>query len=205
VYKKESNIPGIGYGLFAGEDIRKGSLIAEFVGKKVHNTKVTDHWSSVYFPSKNCIQCDKTNLASYANDIILFPTEKRDLIKIVESKEPFYQSYNNQSPNSSIYQNDDLERAWLKAERDIKKDDEIFVHYGIQFWLRREASHVEEPWPIPADLFETESFLKYVNTFYPELPIIEHGYVGDNKYISLTSPDGSGIIFDMDMIVNPYH
>lgn len=34
IYTKISGIPDAGLGLFAGEDILKGALVAEFIGKK---------------------------------------------------------------------------------------------------------------------------------------------------------------------------
>jgi SET domain-containing protein len=206
VYKKQSNIPNAGFGLFAGEDIKKGSLITEFTGLKT--AKPTDTWSVIYFYGDKHIQCGKSNLASYANDVILFPTKRRDFVELVNNNEELYQSYNNQSPNSQIYQNDKLLRAWLKAERDIKKDEEIFVHYGLQFWFKTEMQLKEDTDTdetrvgIHQNLFRTESFKKYVNKFYPTVIEIEPETINGMEVVKLKTDNlGGGFIMDMGMFL----
>ena len=206
VYKKQSNIPNAGFGLFAGEDIKTGALIAEFTGKKT--AKPTDCWSVVYFFGDHHIQCGKDNLASYANDVIIFPTKRRDFVELVDSDKELYQSYNNQSPNAQIYQNDKLLRAWLKAERDIKKDEEIFVHYGLQFWFKTEMALKEETDThetrigIPSYLFKSESFKKYVNKFYPNVIEIKLDIINGMEIVQLkTNKNGGGFIMDMSMFL----
>ena len=54
VYKQQSGILNAGFGLFAGENIKKGSLITEFIGKKT--SKPTENWSVVYFYDDKYIQ-----------------------------------------------------------------------------------------------------------------------------------------------------
>ncbi len=138
VYKKQSNIPNAGEGLFAGEDIKENVLITEFKGKLVSDTNIQDNWSAIYISDDICLQCNKSNLASYANDNVLFPSKRRNLTKFIEKELPLYNSYNNQQTNAEIYINTQMKRAWLKSVKPIKKDEEIFVHYGLQFWIKSE-------------------------------------------------------------------
>lgn len=206
VYKKQSNILNAGLGLFAGEDIKKGSLIAEFTGKKT--TKPTDSWSTVYFYDDKHIQCGKDNLASYSNDVIIFPTVRRDFVELVDNDEELYQTFNNQSPNAHIYQNDKLIRAWLKANQDIKKDDEIFTHYGLPFWFKKEME-IKNPTDthetkigMPTYLFQSESFKNYVSKCYPDVIEIESQVINGLEVVALkTDAIGGGFIFDMKMFL----
>lgn len=213
VYKKISNIPDIGYGLFAGEDIKKGALITEFIGKKTILSKVTDNWSTLSFYDDKCIQCDKSNLASYANDCIILPKNKRNLLKIMKSEEQLYNSYDNLPPNAEIYQNDTLLRAWLKASRNIKKDEEIFVHYGLPFWIKTEAalreseSELDEydgKFVVPSEILKSESFKKYVNAFYPDITKITIKNTDGVDIALLETVDKGGLLFSMDMLIGDY-
>lgn len=208
VYKKESNIPNIGLGLFAGENIKKGSLIAEFTGTKTSNP--TDQWSVVHFNDDTYIQCNKSNLASYANDIILFPQKRRDFVDLIDNKRHLYQSYNDQSPNAHVYQNDTLIRAWLKANRDIKKDEEIFVHYGLAFWFIKEMAldnsddTVDTQVRFPSYIFKSESFKKYVNKFYPNVTEILPGKIDGIEAVTLKTGDTGGFVMNMKMFLKQY-
>ena len=211
VYKKQSNIPNAGLGLFAGEDIKADSLIAEFIGKKTTKAKITDYWSVVYFYDDKHIQCGPDNLASYANDIIILPSYKRNFVELIDNNKNLYESFNNQGPNAHIYQNDNLIRAWLKADKDIKKDEEIFIHYGLSFWFKKEmalsksienetSSYVENG--IPSYLFTSNSFKNYVNKFYPNVIEIEPQVINGLEVVALKTDNiGGGFIFDMNMFL----
>ena len=205
VYKKQSNISDIGFGLFAGENIKKGSLITEFFGVKTSTP--TDQWSVVHFNDKIYLQCNKNNLASYANDVIIFPKERRDFVDLINNNKELYQSYNNQSANAYIYQNDRLIRAWLKASRDIEKDEEIFVHYGLPFWFIKEMSlENSEDTPdtqigIPSCIFKSESFKNYVARFYPDVTEIIPGKINNIEAVTLKTNTNSGFVLDFQMFL----
>lgn len=115
----------------------------------------------------------------------------------MNNDEQLYHSYNNLPPNVEIYQNNKLLRAWLRATRDIKKDEEIFVHYGLPFWIKKESRLKESEkeldeydgnFIVPSEILKSESFKKYVTTFYPTVIDIEK--------------DNSGIIFGLDMLID---
>lgn len=202
VYKKISNIKDIGDGLFAGEDIKKDSYICEFKGKKINHSQVSDSWSVIYFFDKyrTCIQCDKTNLASYCNDIITFKKDRNMLKDIVDGK-PIYESYNNLSPNCYILQDDKKIRAWLVATRDIKKDEEIFTHYGIHYWLATELKipEINKYCKLPSNFFHTKSFREYVKIFYPDVIKIDPKIINNQYVVSLETKDGAGYVFDLNL------
>lgn len=206
VYKKVSNIPNIGEGLFAGENIKEDVLISEFKGRitSLNNTKSS--WSVISLYDEECIECNKKNLASYANDIILFPSKKRNLCKIIDDKKPLYDSYKGLSPNATIYVNPDLKRAWLKSIKPINKDEEIFIHYGLPFWIKMESKLTEYEdnlingdFLVPSYLFKSESFDLYVKNFYSGYNEIK--YFNDNSVVDISDKNDNGYTFGIDDIV----
>lgn len=168
-----------------------------------------------------CIECNKKNLASYANDIIIFPSKKRNLCNIIEKELPLYNSYNNREANAEIYVNPDLRRAWLKSLKPINKDEEIFIHYGLPFWIKQEKqlTEYEDDLPngdflmpkkiiiinnnyllrLPSYLFKTESFLKYTKIFYPKFTNIK--YFENDTVVDISDNTDSGYNFSIDDIV----
>ena len=212
VYKKQSKIPNCGTGLFAGEDIKKGTLITEFIGKLMNANETTSGWSNIYFSDDKCIQCSKSNLASYANDCIKFPKKKRNLVNIIEREEPLYTCYEDTKTNSVIYQNNELHRAWLRATRNIKKGEEIFTHYGLPFWMRTESGMRDyEPelekyggaFPVPENIFRTKSFEKYVEMFYDDVDSVDVQKMGKKDVVMITTDNGfkESIMFTIDMLI----
>lgn len=208
VYKKVSNIPNAGDGLFAGEDINDATLITEFKGKIKSASNIKDNWSAIYICDDIVLECDKSNLASYANDNILFPSKRRNIIKIIEKELPLYNSYNDQQTNAEIYINTQLKRAWLKSTKPIKKDEEIFIHYGLQFWIKSEIylDENEDPTDMPKgkfylkkDIFTTESFKKYVKIFYPK--VIKLEYSNNNETVHLIDNKGGGFTFTLESLL----
>jgi SET domain-containing protein len=198
VSKKISNIPDIGFGLFADENIKSGSFITEFQGT-ITNGSAKDNWSNIYFDNGKVLECFKDNLASFANDIIIFQKEKRNLVEVIKSGEPLYKSYNCEHPNAEIYTNHDKMRAWIRATRDINKGDEIFVHYGLPFWIKNEAI-IHGGIGIPNDIFKSISFDKYVRMFYPEIiRIVPISKQVEGVYL-LTDSNG-GYYFDIHMLI----
>jgi hypothetical protein len=196
VYKKESHIKDAGLGLYAGEDIKKGQFIAEFQGKKVNRSDVTDEWSVLVF-DYFALQCNKRNLASYANDIIML-IKKRNITKILKYDEPFYTNHKNCFINAEITQSDT--QGWLKAITDIKKDEEIFVHYSLVYWINYENKINNKLSVLPKNIFKTKSFKKYVKIFYPSVTSIKNTKVGDIDVVLLNTGKKSGYIIGTDML-----
>lgn len=201
-YTKESTVTGIGNGLFAQTDIKKGSIIAEFKGrlKQPHDrSNSKNDRSNIFFHDNSILQCPETDLASFANDCINFTCKRRKLMEALQSNEPFYKKYPGSTLNASIEINNDLHRAFLKAETDIKKDEEIFCHYGFTYWFMKEITTVgflEEDYiekhGFPNKLFDHPGFISYIHEFYTDVKKIEfHQYDEDTTDVNLHLNDGT--------------
>lgn len=180
-YSKKSTIEDIGNGLFASIPIKKDQVIAEFKGKlRAPGTKLTSNRSNIYFLDEYILECGVNDLASFSNDPIKFPTKRRKLMETLYSTEPFYYINPNCKINATIKINTDLHRAFLIALCDIKPDEEIFNHYGFDYWFGKECaklgfdeeSEIEQN-GFPEKMFEYPAFTSYINTFYPEYTLKE--------------------------------
>jgi hypothetical protein len=175
VYTKDSIIPGIGKGLFASVNIKKGSIIVEFKGKlRKPNEKLNDSRSNIYFHDEYVLECPTNDLASFANDAINFTRSRRKLMETLTSNEPFYKKHLNAKVNADIKINNNLHRAFLIAINDINVNEEIFTHYGFMYWFKQEISEVGflqedeiEENGFPEKIFEYPAFLSYIKDFFP--------------------------------------
>jgi len=119
---KKSSIPGAGKGLFTKRDIKKGERIVEYIGeiiteKELDKRAEKDIYGYAFFVSKKiCIDAYYTpnELARYANDA-------KGLTRI--------KGINNNACYE-VWKN----RGWIKAEKNIKANSEIFVSYGAEYW-----------------------------------------------------------------------
>ena len=175
-YVKDSNITGIGKGLFAATKIQNDDVIVEFTGKLLApKEKLTDRRSNILFNDGYKLQCDHDDLASYANDLIDFPKKKRYLLKNLLANKPFYNKHPNTCINAIIIANEDEHRAFLIACDDILPNDEIYVHYGFMYWIKSEFfdigfldQKIISQARIPIYLSEYDAFFEYVKVFYPK-------------------------------------
>ena len=199
VHVGESNIKGIGKGLFAIERISKGDMIVEFTGKVLKPKETpTNGRSNIFFNDGSVLQCDSNDLASYANDIVIFPTKSRNLLSNLLKKKPFYPKHKNIKINAIIANDEDNHRAYLVAKCDISKHDEIYVHYGFMHWIKMEyydLGFLDEQKlsldRIPIYLYQYDAFFAYVKVFYPRYA--SHEIVPFNKKydkVILYSEDG---------------
>ena len=181
VYVGESSIPNIGKGLFSGTNIKKGSIIVEYKGKlKNPEEKISSSRSNIYFEDKKMLECPANDLASYANDAINFTGIRRHLMKTLQSAEPLYTKYPNAKINAEIKTNNNLHRAFLIACDDININEEIFCHYGFQYWFKTELATIGflkedeiEQNGFPEKIFEYPAFTSYIKEFYPNSIRIE--------------------------------
>jgi uncharacterized protein len=173
IYVSESTIPNIGKGLFAKTPIKKNSIIVEFKGKLIKPTdNVTSNRSLIRFSDGSFLECGPSDLASFTNDPIQFPTARRKLYEALEKEDSFYCMNNSSTNNSYIKLNEKLHRAFLVALDDIDKDAEIFCHYGFAYWFMKEFTNgflYEDRLDkgIFPKLYDYPAFKLYVNTFYP--------------------------------------
>ena len=119
---KKSILPDAGKGLFTKRDIKKGERFIEYLGEVVTEAELDRRAEkdifgyAFYISKKKCIDAFYTpnELARYANDA-------RGLNKIKGVK-------NNAC--YVVYKNS----GWIKAEKNIKAGEEIFVSYGAEYW-----------------------------------------------------------------------
>lgn len=119
---KLSGISGAGMGLFTKRDIKKGERVVEYLGEIITDEECTrraeeDKYGYIFYISKKkCVDAYNTPeaLARFANDA-------KGLTKV-----------KGMTNNCcySIWKN----RAWIKAEKDIKSGVEILVSYGAEYW-----------------------------------------------------------------------
>jgi len=181
-YVKDSTIPLCGKGLFALTDIKKGLIIAEFKGiLKSENTVQTQKRSNIFFNDNSYLDCYPNDIASYANDAIDITRNRRKLIDSLKENEPFYKKHKNTNVNASIKLYENVHRAVLIALCDIKKDEEIFCHYGFNYWFNIEATQVgfmpDEELDKNASIdqiYKYPAFTKYIYEFYNDIVKIEY-------------------------------
>jgi SET domain-containing protein len=175
-YVSYSNIPNSGLGLFAKTTIKKGAKIAEFKGiLKSPDQDVADKRSNILFNDGWMLSCPETDRASFANDCICVPLERRKLMESLKSTTtPFYEMHRKSNLNASISLDDGNHRAFLVSNKNIKKGDEIFVHYGFVFWFTRELENgflqeddIDEH-GFPETFHQYPAFLNYLKLVFPD-------------------------------------
>lgn len=206
VYKNTSKITSLNNGLFAKRDIKAGEKYAEFVGELYGpNQHTNNHRSTIRFSDGYLLSCGLDDLASFANDCINSPLERRKLLSTLESNEPFYCKYPNTIQNSELVLDDDNHRAYLVAIQDIKKDDECWIHYGFLYWFEQERlkgflqedSTTETKFP-NAKIFEYPAFKSYLKEFYPSMLTYEITKGLDSKHcVKIILPNKTCIYLDI--------
>lgn len=99
-----------GLGLFADEDIKKGTYIIQYVGKKITNKEAAEKPNKYIFDLNSRFSLDgaaRYNIARYVNHIC--------------------KTYNADSC-------DDKGKIFYEANRDIKKGEEITTDYGEEYF-----------------------------------------------------------------------
>jgi hypothetical protein len=181
-YVKESSIPTYGKGLFASDDIKKGLIIAEFRGKlREPDEKHSQNRSNIFFNDNKILDCFPDDIASYANDAVNFTKKRRKIMESLKANEPFYAKHKKTKVNAAIKLYENVHRAVLIAECDIKKNEEIFCHYGFMYWFKTEALTVgfeeekefEESGIVIKNIFKYPAFMKYIHEFYDSVLKVE--------------------------------
>ncbi len=119
---KKSTLPGTGKGLFTKREIKKGERIVEYLGEIITEAELDRraekdiYGYAFYISKKKCIDAYFTpkELARYANDA-------KGLTKV--------KGINNNCCYV-VYKNS----GWIKAEKNIKANSELFVAYGAEYW-----------------------------------------------------------------------
>jgi len=117
---KKSTLPNSGKGLFTRVDIKKGTRIVEYKGKRTIWSKVKDDDGKngyIFYITRNCVidaWPTKQHLGRYANDA------------------KGYTRVNGINNNSEYVV--DGKRCFIEAIKNIKAKSEIFVGYGAEYW-----------------------------------------------------------------------
>jgi len=121
---KKSQVPSAGHGLWAEKNFKRGEIIVKYEGEKItwkecerRNQEQEGYGDYYFFISKtNCIDAQHTTWAQgrYANDA-------SGLIRIKGLR------------NNARYEIINGEVV-IKASRNIKSGEEIFVSYGRSYW-----------------------------------------------------------------------
>ncbi len=205
---KDSGVVGIGKGLFATTSIKKGDIIAEFGGElKTSTDDITDSRSNIYFHDGSVLQCDSTDPASFANDAIDFPKQRRHLMKVLKSDQPFYKKLPGSKINAKISVDTNNHRAYLIAESNIEPDEEIFCHYGFSYWYNQElgkTGFLMEPEiaknGIPNDIFNYPAFVSYVKEFYPTSTGFKVDDRGGSYDVDILFPNGRHLLIVLEKL-----
>jgi uncharacterized protein len=119
---KKSTLPNTGKGLFTKKDIKKGERIIEYLGEIITEAELDKraendiYGYAFYVSKKKCIDAYYT-----PNELARFANDAKGLIRVEGIKNNCcYEIWKN--------------RGWIKAERNIKAGEEIFVSYGPEYW-----------------------------------------------------------------------
>ena len=140
---KKSSVPKAGLGLFTLEYIPKGSQITIYPGRRISNQEYMNYLKDdpnnldLYYVLEIdglIIMADHSSrvsnkLAHMANDISMIDISKynfKDAIEYINSTELVNCSFSLDRETNIFY---------LIAEKDISPNSELFVHYGVQYWL----------------------------------------------------------------------
>ncbi len=119
---KTSQLPNAGKGLFTTENVAKGTLLIEYLGdlytwKQCQQRALDNKEGYVFFVNNSvCIDAFDTpqHLARYANDAAGFGRTAG-------------------LKNNAVYEIV-KKQAYIKATRNLKAGEEIFVNYGKTYW-----------------------------------------------------------------------
>ena len=201
---KSSTIPNIGKGLFAKKNINSSEIIVEYVGiLKKPGQKSKSGRSNIMFLDGYHLDCPESCRASFANDPIKFTQERRKLIESLKSDKPFYDIHDNCRVNAEIYLDNEKHRAFLIAQTNIKKDEEIFTHYGFPYWFNQELGigflfedEIEEN-GFPETIHEYPAFLNYIKKFYADFEKLETKVFPNGSHLKVILKGDVSITMDI--------
>ena len=140
------------------------------------------------------MDCDENDLASYANDIIIFTNKKRSLLDELKSDEPFYKKHVGINVNAKIKSDTESHRAYLIAIDDINIDEEIYCHYNFPYWFSFELNKglLIKDLDSTKEIYEYPAFTAYVREFYPNsIRIAARNYDDTRHLVMIYYDEGS--------------
>jgi hypothetical protein len=156
---KRSNINNAGYGVFAKCKYKKGDYICFYDAIEGDVKTIDDFIYSIKnpFDNKNYIGCkkikNKDGVGQYINDSFAFELidDYRDdngFFRISNNKIKLaIEEYKNKSNEKSNCTFSFTERNIFKiyAKKDINENEELYLHYGIEYWLCKIQIEIDEP------------------------------------------------------------
>jgi SET domain-containing protein len=120
LYLKKSGLPGAGFGLFTKVEIRKGTRIVEYKGRLQpwKEVKHEDGYNPYLFKINSRIA---VNAESYKKSFGRYANDARGFARIKGLR------------NNSEYEVEG-KKVYIDAIRNIKRNEEILVEYGGNFW-----------------------------------------------------------------------
>lgn len=208
VHSKNSEISGLGKGLFALQDIEKDEVIVEYLGDLLSpGNEPKNPRSNLYFKDGTILCCFDDDLASYANDCVKVPSEPRKLLLSLRKYKPFYEKHSSANLNAEIHLDEENHKAFLYARQNIKKDEEIFCHYGFPYWFNYEiiniGFNVEKEIKnkgLPDNLFKYSAFHAYVKEFYPQSNSVEVSESSFGFVVAIKFENNKGLVLNMPRI-----
>ena len=146
VYVKKSLIENAGFGIFAKKNIKKNTPIIIYYGEKITNKEIMNFYLkdkknyqkniSPYLRSTGIPDTQVNGKKSEkSNNINLKGYLVNDSCNITNIDDNSIDKYlsNNNNNNLSILETKDFPIYY--SIRDIKKDEELYVSYGLGYWL----------------------------------------------------------------------
>lgn len=159
---KDSVIPNIGKGVFTLEDIKKGEIITDYLGKVVDKTKIEmnkfESDRSIASPSSeellNALKDDKDftligdpeiSYGPIINDCVVFKKyDLKDYQKIFKNGWMFLKhNIDGKDLDHNVMYDEHFDEKnkkfiiGIRAIRDIKAGEELFASYGYLYWFSR--------------------------------------------------------------------
>lgn len=135
---KKSTIPNAGVGVFALKKFKKGQILGEYRGKSFSQQcelplppPKHDDWMYAYCDDKNNTIFGNNEM-SRINDIVDFRqlTPEETMMMDREKKIPLIRK----EYNVEFVENKGI--IHIVAEKDLEINDELFIDYGYEYWLR---------------------------------------------------------------------
>lgn len=173
VYVYVSSIPTTGFGLYANKKFVAGEPIVKFTGTLVDNeSAVNNIISSIQFPDGKYLDCYVDDVASKCNDVVNITRNARNISDIINSSDPIYKMHPYAKLNAIIKMHTENHTAWIEARTDIEPNEEIFVHYGLKYWMSHDLYYskiiIDKLTYLDKPIYHYDCFVNYVKLFYPE-------------------------------------
>lgn len=150
--------------LYINTDINVGELVAYYHGKIIKKDFIID---DIIFHDATGLRTDENCKAKYAQECTETPS--RELTSILNSNEPIYKKKIEQNCKLEIDMYD--KRIRIIALRDLKKNEPVTVHKGLNYCLTREIRDKEidldfKMMMLARHIHQSKAYLAYLKEMY---------------------------------------